>query len=205
MDNELFMNVSEMTSLSSSSPAMLNWASSMETHPLEQSVITRNVPRDCFFWEKSTEQSVIGSAPTSHVSPPSVSNFSGGGGGAIGNLGNIGDIYGAPASIIGNSSGSLYAAPTMSSSPPLDAFSGDSRFAERAARFSCFNGRGTTNGPVAETASINGELTRVSSTSALKPPTGESSGESSRKRKGKSKENSHSSTVTPSHNLPKVR
>lgn len=212
MDNELFMNVSEMTSLSSSSPAMLNWASSMETHPLEQSVITRNVPRDCFFWEKSTEQSVIGSAPTSHVSPPSVSNFSGGGGGAgenhvirelIGNLGNVGDIHGAPASILGNSSGSRYAAPMMSSSPPLDAFSGDSRFADRAARFSCFNGRGTTNGPVAETASINGELTRVSSTSALKPPTGESSGESSRKRKGKSKENSHSSTVTPSHNLPK--
>ncbi|KAJ0234102.1 Transcription factor bHLH62 [Hirschfeldia incana] len=207
MENELFMNAgvslpSEMTSLSSStSPAMLNWAS-MDTHPLEQS-LTRNV-----YWEKSTEQSMFGS----HASPPPASNFSGGGGAGdnyvvrehIGNLGNIGgDIYGAPASI-GNSSGSCYAAPMMSS-PPLDAFSGDSRFAERAAGFSClgsrsFNGR-RTNGPVAETVSINGELTRVSSTSALKPPAGESSGESSRKRKAKPKEKSHS-TVSPS-NLPK--
>lgn len=209
MDNELFMNAgvlshpSEMTSLSSSSPpAMLNWAS-METHPLEQS-ISRNVPRDCFFVEKSTLSSL--------VSPPSEPNFSGGGAGEnyvirelVGNLGNIGDIYGAPASF-GNGSGSCYAAPMMSS-PPLDAFSGDSRFAERAARFSClgsrsFNGR-RTNGPVAETASINGEMTRVSSNSALKPPAGESSGESSRKRKAKSKEHSPS-TASPSPNLSKV-
>ncbi|CAN7051319.1 unnamed protein product [Brassica oleracea var. botrytis] len=217
MDNELFMNAgvlshpSEMTSLSSSSPpAMLNWAS-METHPLEQS-ITRNVPRDCFFGEKSTEQSIFGSALNSLVSPPpSESNFSGGGAGEnyvtrelVGDLGNIGDIYGAPASF-GNGFGSCYATPMMSS-PPLDAFSGDSRFAERAARFSClgsrsFNGR-RTNGPVAETASINGEMTRVSSNSALKPPAGESSGESSRKRKAKSKEHSPS-TASPSPNLSK--
>ncbi|KAF2545214.1 hypothetical protein F2Q70_00023810 [Brassica cretica] len=218
MDNELFMNAgvlshpSEMTSLSSSSPpAMLNWVS-METHLLEQS-ITRNVPRDCFFGEKSTRQSIFGSALNSLVSPPpSESNFSGGGAGEnyvtrelVGDLGNIGDIYGAPASF-GNGSGSCYATPMMSS-PPLDAFSGDSRFAERAARFSClgsrsFNGR-RTNGPVAETASINGEMTRVSSNSALKPPAGESSGESSRKRKAKSKEHSPS-TASPSPNLSKV-
>ncbi|KAL0744196.1 hypothetical protein Bca4012_085709 [Brassica carinata] len=216
MENELFMNAgvshaSEMTSLSSStSPAMLNWAS-METHQVEQS-ITRDVPRDCFYFEKSTEQSIFGSAPSSHVSSsptPLNSNFSGGGGAGenyvirelVGNLGYVGDIYGAPPASIGNSSGSCYATPMMSS-PPLDAFSGDSRFAERAARFSCLGNR-SFNGRGAETVPINGELTRVSSTSALKPPAGgESSGESSRKRKAKSKERSHS-TASPSPNLPK--
>ncbi|KAG2272642.1 hypothetical protein Bca52824_067197 [Brassica carinata] len=183
MENELFMNAgvshaSEMTSLSSStSPAMLNWAS-METHQVEQS-ITRDVPRDCFYFEKSTEQSIFGSAPSSHVSSsptPLNSNFSGGGGAGenyvirelVGNLGYVGDIYGAPPASIGNSSGSCYATPMMSS-PPLDAFSGDSRFAERAARFSCLGNR-SFNGRGAETVPINGELTRVSSTSALKPP-----------------------------------
>ncbi|KAF8081505.1 hypothetical protein N665_0881s0006 [Sinapis alba] len=211
MDQELFINAgvshpSEMTSLSSStSPAMLNW-SSMETHPVEQSITTRNAPpRGCFYWEKSTEQSMFVSAPSSQVSPPSHSNFSCGGESYVVRelMGNIGDIY-------GNSSGSCYATPMMMSSPPLDAFSGDSRFAERAAaRFSCLGSRGSfngrANGVVAEsTVSINGELTRVSSAStALKPPAGESSGESSRKRKAKPKEMSSHSTASPSPNLPK--
>ncbi|CAH8291158.1 unnamed protein product [Eruca vesicaria subsp. sativa] len=214
MDNELFMNAvashpSEMTSLSSftSPAAMVNWDSMETPQPLEQSIITRNVSKDCFFLEKSTEQSFFGSTLSSLVSPPSDSSFSGGVAGEnyvikelIGNLGYVGDVYGAPA----NGSGSCYATPMMSS-PPLDAFSGDSRFAERAARFSCLGSRsfnGRTNGLVAETVSINGELTRVSSTSGIKPPAGESSGESSRKRKAKSKENSPSK-ASQSPNLSK--
>ncbi|CAH2054654.1 unnamed protein product [Thlaspi arvense] len=232
MENELFMNAgvphpSEMTSLSSSS-AMLNWAS-METQPVDPSLT-----RDCFFWEKSTEQSILDSALSSLVSSPtpSNSNFSGGGGDnfaireLIGKLGNIGEVYGTPASN-GNGSGSCYATP-MSSPPPIPMslkrmttpiaeISGDSGFAERAARYSCFGSRSfngrvnspfpTNKGPAAATVGTNGKLSRVSSTSALKPlaspiPAGESSGEFSRKRKAKSKENSLS-TASPSPNLSK--
>lgn len=124
MENELFMNVGvshppEMTTTPPpSSSEMLNWVS-METQPMEPS-LSRDLSRDCFFWEKSTEQSIFDSALSSLVSSPtpSNSNFSGGGGGGdhfairelIGKLGNIGEIYGTPASN-GNGAGSCYATP----------------------------------------------------------------------------------------------
>ncbi|VVA96806.1 unnamed protein product [Arabis nemorensis] len=202
MENELFMNVGvshppEMTTPPpSSSSEMLNWVS-METQPMEPS-LSRNLSRDCFFWEKSTEQSIFDSALSSLVSSPtpSNSNFSGGGGDhfvireLIGKLGNIGEIYGTPASN-GNGSGSCYATPMSSPPPrsmmatnasPLAEFSGDPGFAERAARFSCFgsrsfNGRTTNspfpinNGSVAATVATSGKMTRVSSTPSLKPLT----------------------------------
>ncbi|ESQ49299.1 hypothetical protein EUTSA_v10020729mg [Eutrema salsugineum] len=230
MENNLFMNggisyPSEMTSLSSSSSAMLNWAS-MATQPVEPS-LSSILSRDCFFWEKSTEQSIFDSALSSLVSSPtpSNSNFSGGGGGnfviseLIGKLGNIGEIYGTPAGN-GNNSGSCYAAPMSSPPPrtrtptPLAVFPGDPGFAERAAKFSCFGSRsfnGRTNSPFpihnGTVAATNGNLPRVASTPALKPltskiPAGESSGEFSRKRKAKSKENTPS-TASPSSNLSK--
>ncbi|XP_010486282.1 PREDICTED: transcription factor bHLH62-like [Camelina sativa] len=227
MENELFMNagVSQppvlMTSPSSSS-AMLNWVSS-STQPVDPS-LSHNLSRDCLFWEKSTEQSIFDSALSSLVSSPN-SNFSGGGGVAhgdnfiirelIGKLGNIGEIYGAPASN-GNVSASCYATPMRSSPPPrhmmvtkpptpLAEFSGDTGFAERAARFSCFGSRsfnGRTNPPFPINnnnvpVAANEKMPRVSSTPALKPLAGESSGEISRKRKTKSKQNSPS-TASPS-------
>ncbi|EOA30526.1 hypothetical protein CARUB_v10013649mg [Capsella rubella] len=226
MENELFMNAGVshapvMTTSPSSSSAMLNWVSTL---PIDPS-LSRNLSRDCLFWEKSTEQSVFDSALSSLVSSPtpSTSNFSGGGGEnfiireLIGKLGNIGDIYGTPASN-GNVSGSCYATPMSSPPPrhmmtvakpptPLVEFSGDSGFAERAARFSCFGSRsfnGRTNSPFPinnAPVATNEKLPRISSTPALKPlasqvPAGESSGEISRKRKTKSKQNSPS-TASP--------
>ncbi|KAL1211956.1 Transcription factor bHLH62 [Cardamine amara subsp. amara] len=222
MDNELFMNAGvshppEMTSPSSSS-AILNWVS-METQPVDPS-LSRNL-----FWEKSTEQSIFDSALSSLVSSPtpSSSNFSGGENfiirELIGKLGNIGEICGAPASN-GNVSGSCYVTPMSSPPPrrmiatkktPLAEFPGDPGFAERAAMFSCFgsrsfNGRTNLQFPSNnELVATNEKMPRVLSSPALKPlasqiPVGESSGELSRKRKAKSKQNS-SSTMSPSKEI----
>ncbi|KAG7581394.1 Myc-type basic helix-loop-helix (bHLH) domain [Arabidopsis suecica] len=228
MENELFMNAGAsshppvMTSPSSSS-AMHNWVS-METQSVDPSLGCN------LFWEKSTEQSIFHSALSSLVSSPtpSNSNFSGGGVGGenlmirelIGKLGNIGDIYGTLASN-GNVSGSCYATPMSSPTPgrmmvtktttPITEFSGDPGFAERAARFSCFGSRsfnGRTNSPFPineQPVATNEKMSRISSSPALKPlvsrvPTGESSGEFSRKRKAKSKQNSPS-TVSPSKEI----
>lgn len=230
MENELFMNAGVSHPPEMTSPAMINWVSMETQQPVENPSLSRNLSRDCFFWEKSTEQSIFDSALSSLGSSPtpSNSNFSGGGRDGdnfvirelIGKLGNIGEIY-------GNGSGSCYATP-ISSPPqrsmmatrtsPLAEFSGDPGFAERAARFSCFgsrsfNGRTNSpfplnNGPVAATVTTNEKLPRVSSTPALKPmasqiPAGESSGEVSRKRKAKPKENPPSMAF-PSPNLSKV-
>ncbi|EFH60903.1 predicted protein [Arabidopsis lyrata subsp. lyrata] len=225
MENELFMNAGAsshtpvMTS-PSSSPAMLNWVS-METQPVDPSLGCN------LFWEKSTEQSIFHSALSSLVSSPtpSNSNFSGGENVVIreliGRLSNIGDIYGTPASN-GNVSGSCYATPMSSPTPgrmmvtkttmPITEFSGDPGFAERAARFSCFGSRsfnGRTNSPFPinneQPVATNEKMPRISSSPVLKPlvshvPAGESSGEYSRKRKAKSKQNSPS-TVSPSKEI----
>lgn len=202
----------EMTSPSSSS-MMLNWVS---TQPVDQS-LSRNLTRDCFFWDKSTEQSVFDSALSSLVSSPtpSNSNFSGEGNviirELIGKLGNIGEIY-EPSASNGKVSGSCYATPMSSPPPrhmmvtktttPLAEFSGDLGFAERAAKFSCFGSRssnGRTNSPFPINnvpVATNEKLSRVSSSPALKPA-GEYSGEISRKRKTKSKQTSPS-TASPS-------
>ncbi|CAD5322358.1 unnamed protein product [Arabidopsis thaliana] len=217
MENELFMNAGVshppvMTSPSSSSE-MLKWVS-METQPVDPS-LSRNL-----FWEKSTEQSIFDSALSSLVSSPtpSNSNFSVGGVGGenvimrelIGKLGNIGDIYGITAS----NGNSCYATPMSSPPPgsmmerktttPMTELSGDPGFAERAARFSCFGSRSfnsRTNSPFPinnePPITTNEKMPRVSSSPVFKPlashvPAGESSGEFSRKRKTKSKQNSPS-------------
>ncbi|XP_010525275.1 PREDICTED: transcription factor bHLH62-like [Tarenaya hassleriana] len=183
MENELFMNTGlpspapEMAmhfEPPSSSSAVMNWPSMSSSMDIQQPDrhLGRNPTQDCFFWEKSTEQSIFDSALSSLVSSPtaSSSNFSGGGDsfiireliGKLGNIGNSsGEIYGTPAS----NNGSCYATPMSSPPPPprrsspimvanttpLAEFSGDPGFAERAARFSCFgsrsfNGRTTSEG-----------------------------------------------------------
>ncbi|XP_010547134.1 PREDICTED: transcription factor bHLH62-like [Tarenaya hassleriana] len=186
MENELFVNTGLPPSPAPEiamhfepppySSAMMNWhlmSSSTGIQPLEPN-LGRNPTQDCFFSEKSTEQSIFDSALSSLVSSPTASNsyFSGGGVGGgdnfiirelIGKLGNIGsssgEIYGTPAR-----NGSCYGTPMSSPPPakltspmkvakttPLTEFSGDPGFAERAARFSCFGSRsfnGRTTSPI---------------------------------------------------------
>ncbi|KAG7576397.1 Myc-type basic helix-loop-helix (bHLH) domain [Arabidopsis thaliana x Arabidopsis arenosa] len=229
MENELFMNAGAsshppvITSPSSSS-AMLNWVS-METQSVDPSLGCNLFWEKST--EQSIFHSALSSLVSSPT--PSNSNFSGGVVGGenvmirelIGKRGNIVDIYGTPASN-GNVSGSCYATPMSSPTPgrmmvmktttPITEISGDPGFAERAARFSCFGSRsfnGRTNSPFPmnneQPVATNEKMPRISSSPALKPlvsrvPTGESSGEFSRKRKAKSKQNSPS-TVSPSKEI----
>ncbi|KFK38192.1 hypothetical protein AALP_AA3G081200 [Arabis alpina] len=221
MENELFMNVGVSHPPEMTSSPSLNWVSMETTQPMDPSLT-----RDCFFWEKSTEQSIFDSALSSLVSSPtpSNSNFSGGGrdGGdnfvireLIGKLGNIGEIYGSGYATPMSSPPPRSMLPAMKTSP-LAEFSGDPGFAERAARFSCFGSRsfnGRTNSPfplnTGPTATTNGKMTRVSSTPSLKPltsqiPAGEYSGEVGRKRKAKAKSKQNSPTIASlSPNLSK--